>query len=167
MAISATYTPTVTLLLSATNQIGWVTRENWLLYGFFSGVPILLLLYLWYMGKLFSAETLGFPSWAFFSAIAVLMPALTHWFRYKQISANLKSNPSARGPHNFHFSDEGIELTGDGANGSIAWKNIVKVRISRSFLLLFFSKSCAHVVPKELLSETEIDQIKAWHSSAV
>jgi len=164
--ISATYTPTVRLLFSATNQIRWVTRANLVLYGFFSGVPVLLLLYHWFTGKLGTEQLLGLPSWAVLAAIAVFAPIFFNWLSYRQIAANLKSNPSANGPQTLNFSETGVEVIGDGADVSVDWKNIVRVCERGAFLLAFFSKDCAYVVPKQLLSEAEIDQIKAWYSAA-
>ena len=164
--IEKEFTPTVSLFYKASREIFHSNMVSLAFYGFFLGLPALLLTY--YVARGMSLNHVVFaevPAWAVlaicvFYALA-FMPALQYW----GVRKSVLSNPSANQAQHYTVSEEGIRNHGLGVEVTLSWDKVVRIHESKSFLLFYISKYVAYFIPLNLLSPSEIEEIKQWHKS--
>ena len=69
-----------------------------------------------------------------------------------QVRALRKNNRAAAGPHVYRLTDSGLAMSSTGATASLTWDNVVRVVESREFILFYFAKSWAQLLPKRVVS---------------
>jgi len=85
-------------------------------------------------------------------------------FQYFSIKRNLAGNPSANQAQQYEISECGIRNFGHGVDIKLGWEKIVRVRLSKSFVLFYISKHSAYFIPRELVNPAELEQISRWHA---
>lgn len=108
--------------------------------------------------KLFAATWGGVSGLFIYTFVALPI------FQFFGIKRNLASNPSANQAQQYEISERGIRNFGNGVDISLDWSKIVRVRLSKSFVLFYISKNAAYFIPKELVTSAELEQISQWHS---
>jgi hypothetical protein len=147
----------------ASRQIFHKTTGAKLFYGFFIGLPLILIVLKLYARKGFNQLEFGFmPTWLLllllFGYPLVFMPVV----QYFQIRKAFNSNPSAQKMQNYEISEKGVKNFGEGFSVELGWESIPRIELSKDYLLLFISKNCAYYLPKELVSSEEYQQLLAW-----
>lgn len=165
--IEKSFTPTIWMFFRASRDIFHATTSAKLLYGFFLGMP-LLLLGLWsYNGtSLYAIGKYGLlTNWSVLALcvgyVLVFIPTLHYW----NIQKKMKTNQTANQTQNYFLSSNGLRNFGDEFDTTIQWPKINKIRKSKAFLFFYISDSDAYFIPIGLLSPTEIDQIFLWSKS--
>ena len=149
---------------NASREIYHSNKASFVFYGFFIGVPTLLLIFYIVTGKGASHEVVpGISAWLFLILCALYVFAFTPALQYWGIRKSLLSNPSANQTQNYQISEGGIRNYGLGVDVTLGWDKIVRIKTSKKFLLLFISKSMAYFIPIGLVSEKEIREIESWH----
>jgi len=132
-------------------------------YGFFVGLPMLLVILNALQGESFSNLMFGMiPAWLFYIILLLYPFVFTPLTQFLQIKRAYKSNPSAQQKQNYEISGKGVRNYGAGFSVEMSWESIPKVILSKDFLLMYISKNCAYYLPKELVTEDEYNQIVEW-----
>ncbi|MCB1925195.1 MAG: YcxB family protein [Gammaproteobacteria bacterium] len=163
--IEKRFTPTVSMFFRASREILHSNKSVLWFYGFFLGMPIFLIGLFILTGKGSSHEVVpGISAWAFFGLCAFYVFGLTPALQYWEVRKSVLSNPSANQEQVYAISEEGVRNFGRGIDVSLGWDKITRIRVSKHFLLLFISKKVAYFIPRDLLSEQEIEEINTWRS---
>lgn len=162
--IEKQFTPTVAMHFKASREIYHSNKASFAFYGFFIGIPSLLLIFYIFTGKGASYEVVpGISAWVFLVLCVIYAFAFTPALQYWGIRKTLLSNPSANQTQNYQISEDGIRNYGLGVDVTLGWDKIVRIKTSKKFLLLFISKSVAYFIPIGLISEQEIEEIESWY----
>lgn len=149
----------------------WASREifhsnkfSFLFYGFFIGIPAFLVVFYIVTGKGVSYEVVpSISAWLFLVLCGIYVFVFTPALQFWGIRKSLLSNPSANQTQNYQINKDGVRNYGLGVDVALSWDKIVRIKISKKFLLLFISKSVAYFIPIGLVSEQEIREIENWH----
>jgi hypothetical protein len=161
--IEKEFTPTIPMFYKASREIFHSNKSSYLLYAFFLGIPALLMVYYLITGKGASYEVIpGISAWMLMLIcviyVFVLIPALQYW----GVRKNVLSNPSANQSQNYTIDEAGVRNHGFGVEVSLSWDKIIRIKVTKNFVLLFISKNIAYFLPRELITLSEIDEIKKW-----
>lgn len=75
-------------------------------------------------------------------------------FQLKNDAARqIRKNPVYSQPLNYVFSDRGITVSQKGNKQSFTWNQIVKVRITKKSVSLYYDKKTAMVIPREIFDQ--------------
>jgi hypothetical protein len=164
--ITQSFQTDVKSLFKASRQIFHKTTDAKLFYGFFIGLPLILIALKLYIGKGFNQLEFGFmPTWLLLLlslGYPILFMPIVQYF---QIRKSFNSSPSAKKMQNYEISEKGVKNFGEGFSVELGWESIPRIELSKDYLLLFISKNCAYYLPKELISSEEYQQLLAWKKS--
>lgn len=160
LVISKEFKPTPRVLYMATRAIFHRKIIAWFFYGFFVGVPMLLVLLKLLLASIGFGDILILVGCLIYSF--GLMPAL----HYLGARKSLLSNPSANQVQSYEISEQGIRNFSEGVEVNLSWDKIIDIKKTKKFVLFYFSKSCAYYIPNDLLSNEEIEQFYNWNQSA-
>lgn len=106
----------------------------------------------------------GVPAWVGLVGVAsffLIVPLI----QYFAIARSWRSSPSMSAAQQYEISEGGVRNHGGGFSTELSWEMIGKIQVSPRFVFFFTSNSCAQFIPRDLLSEAEIAQIKAWKNA--
>jgi hypothetical protein len=164
--ITKQFQSTVALFYKASQETFYSTQRAKLFYGFFLGLPAVLIAFYILSGKSLTKSTLfGLPVLVI-SGICVFyalcfMPTL----QYFAVRKYARSNPSINQLQNYTISKKGIRNFGNGFDSTLRWDDIIQVHQSKHFLLLYISNTSAYFIPLNILLPSEIEQIESWSKS--
>jgi YcxB-like protein len=166
--IDKSFSPSIWMFYRASRDIYHSNTGAKLFYAFFLGLPLLLLSLWLYNGTPLSSMTkYGFPKWGVLVLCVgytlIFMPAL----HYLNVRKRVKTSPSSNQTQNYSLTRNGVRNYGDGFDFFMDWSKIVRIRKSKSFLLLFVSKESALFIPLPLLSTEDLDQIEQWSKDKI
>lgn len=165
--ITKEFQPTVPLFYRASREIYHLTFAGRAFYGFFvGGALILIALSMALDGFVWSRSMFGIPTWGIICATLVYVFILTPLIQYRAIKTNVKSNPSASARQYYEITENGLKNHGEGFSVDLSWEKICKIRVSKSFVLFFVSRNFAYFIPKNLVSEAEIEQVRQWKDAS-
>ncbi len=85
---------------------------------------------------------------------------------HTSVRALRKSNRAAGGPHVYTFDDIGLHIVSPGAQTSIDWANFIETHETKDFILFYYAKSWAALLPKRVLASGELEAfrlaIRGW-----
>ncbi|MGH1441811.1 MAG: YcxB family protein [Cellvibrionaceae bacterium] len=156
LVVKKDFKPTVKTLYKAIREIFHSTKSSWIMYICLVFIPAAYCIY-----KLITTSINNGHITFLLIALAysfALLPAVQFWCARR----SLLSNPSANQVQNYEISEDGIRNYTEGAEVRLSWDKIIKVKVSKNFLLFFFSRNCAYYLPISLVSSEEIKQIVDW-----
>ena len=140
----------------ATRAVFARNRVSLLNYGFFVGLPLLVLAAMLVSGYDVSRPSvLDLPTWsvllvgpAFVFVFLPMCHALNVWQMRRQ-------NATLRGVLTFTVTSEGIESHGGSFDVRLRWDAIHRVVETKRFFLFYVSSTMAHFIPKDCISSDE------------
>ena len=148
------------MVFKVTRAIFHTGKTPWLFYGFFVGLPILLVLL-----KPVPSVSTFYP--IVFIASLVYCFALLPASQYFTVKRALAQNPSARQLQRYEISENGIKNHSEGVDMSFSWDKTFGIKTTREFLFVYLTKKLAYYIPVELFSDSEIKQIYSWRNSSI
>jgi hypothetical protein len=129
------------------------TWNNYLGWGFFFGIPLVLFAVMLYLRQDVSTPGLfGLPAWALpiigFLFMTVLMP-LVHALK---IRSHRKRNRSAGSLQTYTITPEAYSLSDSLFDTTLKREAFLKARETKQFFLLYISSRWAHFIPKAAIS---------------
>jgi hypothetical protein len=159
--ITREFQPSAALFYQASREIRRLkSGSKPLFYVLLGSLLLLSLAYRDELGGLF----FGIPTWGLMVGVVSFF-LVSPLIEYLTIAKNLKRSPTMSSLQQYEISEKGLRNHGGGFSTELSWEMISHVRVSGEFVFFFFSKNCAHFLPKSLLSESEIAQIQAWKSA--
>ena len=95
------------------------------------------------------------PVWIIVTIILITAIWLIKFFWRKRISKIFEDEASFSSITTLHITNEDFKMKNSRGNSAIAWSEVKKTSISKSFYLLFTSNRFAIIIPRKALSEDE------------
>jgi hypothetical protein len=119
------------------------------------GVVLALLLY--------GADPADFKWWVVpvIFGLIIFFYSLIRIIQSSTVARQLKSVPSAHGPHIWAIGREGIRISGELSNTEIKWEAVIKARESANDFFFYLAPRFARFLPKRTLSgEQQVADLK-------
>jgi hypothetical protein len=123
----------------------------WLVYFSVGILPILLILYVYWVG---AEHSLPFAPWFLLAgpAFVFVLNPLRLWV---QINRAISATPSAQGPRTWSFTEDGVTIATEVSKSEMKWAMVVKVVETRSIFLFYLGPNIAHFLPKRFLPDPD------------
>ncbi len=165
--IKKSFRTSVPTQYKATRQIFHQTAGAKLFYGLFAALAMIVVT----VKAVLDNEAL--VSWSGDTSLWLLMAFLLSFplifmpvLQYLLIMKSYKTNPSLQQQQFYEISENGIRNYGEGFNVEMGWSTVPEVLLSKDFLLMFISRSCAYYIPRELIYDEEYQQILNWKKTS-
>ena len=140
----------------ATRAVVARSRGGLLSYGFFVGIPLVVLAAMFATGyDVTRPSVLGLPTWL----VLLLGPAFVFFFLPLCHALNVwqmrRRNASVRGVLTFTVTEEGYESHGGHFDVRLRWDAMHRVVETRGFFLFYVSSAMAHFIPKACIASPE------------
>jgi YcxB-like protein len=137
-------------------------RSTYVVWGFFIGVPLLVIVVMLCLGQDLSASgTSGLPAWAMLSGgplfVLVFMPLL----QLLTISSMRRRSPTAGKVQTYTVTPDGYTVRGSLFDSALKWEAFVKAVETKEFFLFYLSARWAHFIPKATATEADLQTIRA------
>lgn len=106
---------------------------------------------------LYRADPAAFHWWAMpaIAGLGIFFFGLIRLSHRWGIGRQLKSMPSAQGPHLWEISDDGIKATGPLSSVDMKWQAILRVRESKDDFLFYTATRFSRFLPKRVFANEE------------
>ena len=108
----------------------------------------------------------------FYNETPVLMIAFAIYFLLiipllmrNKAGKNYASNRRIQQTITYTFSEEGIAFKGDDFEGQYSWNNVIKIKQTKKYLLLYLSRNAAELIKKDILTPQQQAHILTRRSS--
>lgn len=136
----------------------WSTYVAW---GFFVGVPLLLVIVMLSLGQGIAAPgTLGFPPWTVLLGGLLFMSVLGPLLQMFNVASMRRRNPSVGGVQTYTITPDGYTVQGGLFNHSLKWDAFYKATETKEFILLYISMRWAQFIPKATATAADITTIR-------
>jgi hypothetical protein len=136
----------------------WSTYVAW---GFFVGVPLLLIAVMLCLGQDISAPgSFGFPVWAIAAGGLFFMLGLMPLIQLLNVSNMRRRNPSVGGVQTYTITQDGYSVHGSLFDTKLKWDAFFKAIETKEFILLYISTRWAHVIPKAAATAADLQTIR-------
>jgi len=140
----------------ASRTLGHYLWSTWLAYGFFVGIPTIILIAAIKMGfDLSQPAAFNLPGWANLLGGYVFMFIFMPLLQLFQIWSASRHNKTLLGIQNLTLTPEGFSTSSDAFNTKFKWDAIHKAIETKRFFFLYFSSRSAYFIPKEKISTAE------------
>src|SRR5579871_1675254 len=140
----------------ATRAIVGRTKVNLFAYGFFVGIPCLIVLLMLATGhNVTKTPAHGPPPWLVLLGGLLLMFVGFPLIHAQNVWQMRRRNRSVRGIHTFTVTPDGFESHGENFDVNLRWDAIHRVVETKEFFLLYFSATWAYFIPKACVSSSE------------
>lgn len=145
----------------ATRAVVRRCRSTIVAWGFFVGIPFLLILAMLFLGEDISAPgTFGLPAWALLLIGVVFMLGFVPLTQLLNVSSMRRRNPSIGSVQTYTISREGYSVQGSLFDSTLKWEAFLKAVETNEFILLYVSTRWAHFVPKTAATASELSAIR-------
>lgn len=132
----------------------WSTYIAW---GFFAGVPLLVLIIMLWRGEdIFTPHSFGLPAWAIAPGGVVFMLGFIPLIQCINILTMRRRNPSVEGVQTYTISLDGYTVKGSLFDTTLKWEAFLKAIETKKFILLYVSSRCAYFIPKAAATQSEL-----------
>jgi len=70
-------------------------------------------------------------------------------------------------PVEWQFNDDGVRIRSPGSSAEIKWEVFIKYRETKSLFLLYPQKNMAHMIPKRILDDAQLIELRTLIASHV
>ncbi len=104
-------------------------------------------------------ESSDYFSWMGFvvAPMILVLPTIQAFVARK----NMFARPCFQHPLCYTFSDDAVNIKGEGVETTFTWQHVFKIKESGGLLLLMVGKKIGHIVKKDGLTQEQIDFIKS------
>jgi hypothetical protein len=136
----------------------WSTYVAW---GFFVGVPLLLVIVMLCFGQdIFAPGTFGLPAWAIAAGGLLFMLGFMPLMQCLNISSMRRRNPSVGGVQTYTITPDGYTVKGSLFDTTLKWDAFHKATETKEFILLYVSTRWAHFIPKAAATASDLQAIR-------
>jgi hypothetical protein len=136
----------------------WSTYLAW---GFFVGVPVLIIVAMVYLGQDISAPgAFGLPAWAIVVSGLLFMLGFVPLIQLLNVSSMRRRNPSIGGLQTYTIARDGYTVQGSLFDTTLKWEAFLKAIETKEFILLYVSTRWAHFIPKAAASPADLATIR-------
>ncbi len=137
----------------------WTTYVAW---GFFVGVPLLLVIVMLCRGQDISAPgAFDLPAWAILLGGFLFMGGLIPLLQMLNVSSMRRRNPTIGGVQTYTITQDGYTVQGSLFDTRLKWDAFLKAIETKDFILLYISTRWAHFIPKAAATEDDLKAIRA------
>ena len=130
-------------------------------WGFFVGVPLLLVLVMLCLGEdIFVPGVYGLPTWAILVGGLLFMLVFIPLIQCLNISSMRRRNPSVGGIQTYTIAPEGYTIKGSLFDTTLKWDAFLKAIETKEFILLYVSTRWAHFIPKAAATASDLQAIR-------
>ncbi|MDQ6630128.1 MAG: YcxB family protein [Verrucomicrobiota bacterium] len=136
----------------------WSTYVAW---GFFVGIPLLLVIVMLCLGQDISAPgAFGFPAWTIAVGGLLFMLGLVPLIQLLNVSSMRRRNPSIGGIQTYTITPVGYTVQGSLFDTTLKWEAFHKAIETKEFILLYVSTRWAHFIPKLAATASDLQTIR-------
>ncbi len=130
-------------------------RKPWTIFVTSLGIFMLTLGFLSYFGIMSEKENMTFQ-FIFGSVLTFLTPYKV----YATAKRNFNSNQRLQEEIEYEFTSEKMKIKGESFNSELEWNKTNRIEELKKWFLIFQSKIIANLIPKENLTELEIEEMR-------
>ena len=161
--IKTSFHPTIAHYFRASRAAFHNSYAAVVFYMVFLIAPVLgSLICLWLGVDVTTSVVGGLPLWFCVILLAAYPLVLHPASQFLHLSNAYKANERARQEKHFDLSPAGVNLREGGERYSVQWNSLARIIESRAYLLFFSSTGLSFYIPKEHLSEKELEQVRSW-----
>ncbi len=136
--------------------------STYIAWGFFVGVPVLLVILMLCLGQdLFTPREYGLPTWAIPVGGLLFMLVFMPLIQCLNISSMRRRNPSVGGIQTYTITPDGYTIKGSLFDTTLKWEAFLKAIETKEFILLYVSTRWAHFIPKAAATASDLQAIRA------
>ena len=140
----------------ASRILGHYLWGTWIAYGFFVGIPTIILIAALILGfDLSRPAAFNLPGWANLLGGYVFMFVFMPLLQLFQLWSASRRNKTLLGIQNQTLTPEGFSTSSDAFNANFKWDAIHKAIETKHFFFLCFSSRSAYFIPKEKIPTAE------------
>jgi YcxB-like protein len=146
----------------ASRTLGHFLWSTWIAYGFFVGIPTIILIIALKKGfDLSRPAAFNLPGWANLLAGYMFMFVFMPLLQLFQIWSASRHNKTLLGIQNITLTPEGFSTSSDAFNVNFKWDAIHKAIETKHFFFLYISARNAYFIPKEkFLTAEDLEKLR-------
>ncbi|MCF7786191.1 MAG: YcxB family protein [Prosthecobacter sp.] len=135
--------------------------STYIAWGFFVGVPLLLVIVMLCLGQdIFAPGAYGLPTWAIPVGGLLFMLVFKPLIQCLNISSMRRRNPSISGVQTYTITSAGYTIKGSLFDTTLKWDAFHKAIETKEFILLYVSTRWAHFIPKAATTASDLQAIR-------
>ena len=145
----------------ATRAIVNRLSSTYIAWGFFVGLPLLLVIVMLCLGlDIFAPLENGLPTWVIPVGGLVFMLVFIPLIQCLNVSSMRRRNPSVSGLQTYTITPVGYSIKGSLFDTTLKWDAFLKAIETKEFILLYVSARWAHFIPKAAATTSDLQAIR-------